>query len=293
LMLFIVLAVLLVPPPTAASTAEDIRSSVKSEIDVTHRNDGYIRARSSSKTSKKLKLITLYVKSNGTKVEYRYDLNGDGDWETLSRQSGDGEYTICIVENDGGTRYLEIQNINVDVKYNRENTPFLISTQYVNYTAYSNAVKKAEELSKNAVTDLQKVERIYEFIVETIKYDTEKASKITTGELTGYLPKVDDTLETSKGICFDYSSMFAAMLRSQGIPAKLIMGYVAVSPRPAYHAWNEIYLKEIGWIEIRSLVHFNGKDWERMDATFASSNTTNAKTRFMSEDKNYTKEKEY
>ena len=287
-----IFAALCVLAPARASAA-DIRSEAKSEIDVTYKNDGYISARSKAETSKKLKLRTSYVKPDGTKIEYTYDLNGGGDWETYSLQSGNGEYTIGILENVDGRRYSTIQKVNVDVEYSRENAPFLVSAQNVNYAAGSGAVKKAEELCKNAGTDMEKVESIYKYIVETITYDTAKAKKIASGEITGYLPEIENTLETSKGICFDYSSLFAAMLRSQDIPAKLIKGYVALSPEPSYHAWNEVYIKGTGWIRIRSQVYFDGKDWTRMDATLASSNTAGKRTQFLSEDRNYTKDKEY
>ena len=273
--------------------AADVRIEAKSEIDVTYKNDGYIRARITSKTSKRMRLRTLYAKSDGSKIEYTYDLNGAGAWETYSLQSGNGEYSIYILENVDGRRYSMIQRVNVGIEYNRENAPFLVPTQNVKYADGSNVVKKAEDLSKDAGTDLKKVENIYKYIVETITYDTAKAKKIASGEITGYLPEIDDTLKTSKGICFDYSSLFAAMLRSQDIPAKLIMGYVAISPEHSYHAWNEIYIRDIGWVKIRSEVYFDGKGWGRMDATFASSNTTGKRTKFMSEDKNYTKDKEY
>jgi len=273
--------------------AADVRIDAKSEIDVTYKNDGYIRARITTKTSKRMRLRTLYAKSDGSKIEYTYDLNGTGVWETYSLQSGNGEYAIYILENVDGRRYSMVQKVDVGIEYSRENAPFLVPTQNVNYSADSNAVKKAEDLSKNADTDLKKVENIYKYIVETITYDTAKAKKIASGEITGYLPEIDDTLKTSKGICFDYSSLFAAMLRSQDIPAKLIMGYVALSQEHSYHAWNEIFVKDIGWIKIRSEVYFDGKSWERMDSTFASSNTAGKRTKFMSEDRNYTKDKEY
>ena len=290
--LFIVLAALYVPASITAFAA-DVRSGAKSEIDVTYKDDGYILARSKSANSRKLKLRTLYAKPDGTKIEYRYDLNGNGDWETYSLQSGNGEYTVSILENVDGNRYTELQRVSIDVEYSRENAPFLVPAQNVNYDAGSNAVKKAGELCEKAGTDLKKVESIYKYIVETIRYDTAKAKKIASGEITGYLPEIETTLETSKGICFDYSSLLAAMLRSQDIPTKLVMGYVALSPEPSYHSWNEVYIKDIGWIKIRSEVYFDGKDWGRMDATLASSNTTGKRTQFMREDRNYAKDKEY
>jgi len=291
-MFFIVLSALIVTAPILAS-AEDVRSGARSEIDVTYKNDGFIRARSKSETLKKLKLRTIYTKSNSANIEYTYDLNSTGVWETFSLQSGNGQYSIIIFEIVEGNRGTMIQTTSVDVEYNRKNAPFLVSAQMVSYAAGSNAVKKAEELSKNAGTDLKKVENIYRYIVETIKYDTAKANKIISGEIVGYLPEIEGTLKTSKGICFDYSSLLAAMLRSQDIPAKLIMGYVAIDPAPSYHAWNEIYIEDVGWIRIRSEVYFDGKGWERVDTTFASSNTSGKRTQFLRDNKNYAKDKEY
>ena len=46
------------------------------------------------------------------------------------------------------------------------------------------------------------------------------------------LPSVDETLKTKKGICFDYAALMTAMLRSQGIPTKLEIGYQGISIMP-------------------------------------------------------------
>jgi len=56
-----------------------------------------------------------------------------------------------------------------------------------------------------------------------------------------------------------------AMLRSQGIPCKLVIGYAGT----VYHAWISVYTKEHGWVE--QSVLFDGKTWKLMDPTFASS----------------------
>jgi hypothetical protein len=51
------------------------------------------------------------------------------------------------------------------------------------------------------------------------------------------------------GICYDFASLFAGMLRSIGIPAKLVKGYA--DNIDGYHAWNEVYIKETDeWITI-------------------------------------------
>ena len=66
--------------------------------------------------------------------------------------------------------------------------------------------------------------------------------------------------------CFDYASLAAALLRSQGIPCKVVFGYVA--PDDLYHAWNMFYTKETGWVTVGFEV--DKKNWTRMDLTFSA-----------------------
>ena len=39
--------------------------------------------------------------------------------------------------------------------------------------------------------------------------------------------------------------------------------------RRALHAWISVYLDGVGWID--NIIYFDGKDWVRMDPTFAAS----------------------
>jgi hypothetical protein len=55
------------------------------------------------------------------------------------------------------------------------------------------------------------------------------------------------------------------MLRSQGIPARLVIGYAG----QAYHAWIDVWSRETGWVS--SIIFFDGQTWHLMDPTFASS----------------------
>ena len=112
-----------------------------------------------------------------------------------------------------------------------------------------------------------------------VSYDKAKAESVTSG----YLPDVDETLETGKGICFDYAVLTAAMLRSQNIPTRLEIGYSG----DVYHAWISVYTPETGWID--DLIEFRGDGWTRMDPTFASSNDNNKKIlKYIGDGSNYT-----
>ena len=126
-------------------------------------------------------------------------------------------------------------------------------------------------LAKTAQNDLAVVNAAYQYMVEHIRYDYDKADKILSGEWTTYLPLPDRTLTQQEGICFDYGALFAALLRSQDIPARLVMGYV--QPLNVYHAWNEVYLTDVGWVQMQ--VYFDGNAWKLMDTTFAASGGLN------------------
>ena len=108
-------------------------------------------------------------------------------------------------------------------------------------------INKAEELTKDLKTDKEKVVAIYNFVVNTFSYDYDKIKNIDTT----YVPDIDKVYQSKEGICYDYSAVLAAMLRSQNIPTKLKKGYSDLVN--GYHAWNEVYLSdENRWIVIDS-----------------------------------------
>jgi transglutaminase-like putative cysteine protease len=71
------------------------------------------------------------------------------------------------------------------------------------------------------------------YVSRNFDYDWIKAGTIRSGRTKGMLPDIGKTWETKKGICQDLSAVLCAMLRSQGIPAKLAIG----SADGSYHSW--------------------------------------------------------
>lgn len=130
--------------------------------------------------------------------------------------------------------------------------------------------KQKREANIKAITErleeafAEKEECIYDYIVEYLTYDYDKAANVQKG----YLPDVDATLEERKGICFDYAALFASMLRAQNVPVRLAIGYV--QPDNIYHAWNQVYIDG---------------EWIWMDPTFGPASSY--------KEDNYTKERQY
>jgi transglutaminase-like putative cysteine protease len=96
------------------------------------------------------------------------------------------------------------------------------------------------ELCEGATSDVDKLEAIFSFVNEQIRYDYVKAFTVQSN----YLPDVDQTLHAGTGICFDYVALFACMLRVQGIPTKLVVGKLLISDPPVEHAWNKVRMDD-------------------------------------------------
>lgn len=214
---------------------------------------------------------------------YTYLLSQEKEFETFPLPSGDGSYSITVLENVSGDMYAIAFSQDIDVTIADEFLPFLYPNQYVSFTSDSQTVKKGQDLVSDAHSDLEAVEKIYHFITENITYDTEKASSVSYG----YLPDVDETLATGKGICFDYAASMAAMLRSQRIPTKLEIGYAG----EAYHAWISTYIKDVGWID--DIIQFDGSSWVLMDPTFAAGANKKDLKAFIGDGQNYMVQNSY
>ena len=206
---------------------------------------------------------------------YDYGLSGSA---VYPLQSGSGEYNVKVLENISGKTYA----IALDESFSAEVSdfsPYLLPTQYISFSQSDNCVKKAAELCAGCDSDAEKIAAIFKYVTDNISYDKQLAASVKSG----YIPDPDSTLAKGTGICFDYASLFAAMCRSQSIPTKLVMGYIQGN---MYHAWNEVYTKETGWVTLDLFIEKN--KWNLLDPTFyASADNKSDAAEYMSDKDGY------
>lgn len=229
-------------------------------IDIGSVNQGVVMASATSASRLKL-LVTC------GEMSYNYDMPGDGTPITAPINMGNGTYTFAIMRNVEGNNYVETTSATADVTLESETIPFTQPNMYCNYSSASACVAKAKELTEGCENVGDAVRAICTYIVDNVDYDTDKAAELS--QVTGYVPNPDETFATNKGICFDYASLGAAMLRSQGIPTKIVTGYV--SPNDLYHAWIMIYI-EGSWTSAKFSV--NPESWSRVDLTFGADSSS-------------------
>jgi len=239
-------------------------------LDISHIDCGYFMAQYLG-TNQKVKMQV--TGPNG--VTYTYNLSSAN--EVFPFAAGNGAYNVGVFENVEGTSYAAIFNNTYDVTISDEFSPYLYPNQYVNFNESSQVVSLASELALPANDDLTVVTNVYNYMISNITYDYDKATTVASG----YIPVVDEILVTKKGICFDFASAMASMLRSQRIPTRLEIGYAG----DAYHAWISTYLDEKGWVN--GIIEFDGQSWKLMDPTFAASSSEEQLKDFIGDGTNY------
>ena len=210
-------------------------------LDVSNITQGYFAAQSDSAD-----LVTSLQITAPTGVLYSYFIE-PGENAVIPFTEGDGDYTVVGYQQIQGDQYAALYSETLTVELENEFLPFLYPNQYVNFSPDSEASKLALSMVSENTSDIDALKQIYNYVVNNLSYDYDKA----------------ETVET--GICFDYAALTTAMLRSCDIPCKLQIGYTG----DIKHAWIDVYIRSKGWVT--NAVSFNGDSWSLMDPTFDSS----------------------
>ncbi|WPC41393.1 transglutaminase-like domain-containing protein [Clostridium sp. JS66] len=136
---------------------------------------------------------------------------------------------------------------------------------YYNGVTLDQGVKSNDEINKfsrsivsKEDTTKGKAKIIYNWIGKNIAYDHDKANKVLNNDFNVQSGAIY-TYDTRKGICFDYSCLYVAMCRANGIKVRLITGEGFNGVSWVSHAWNQVYLpEEQKWINVDSTFYRGG-----------------------------------
>ena len=207
-----------------SAASGEVLTNGKLVVDAGNASEGYFIASVPGGSGNRLKLRV--AKEDFTLT---YDLDQGGAAEVFPFQLGSGDYVVSLYENAGEKKYSQEGTITISVQLSREDAAFLYPNQYVNYAPDSAVVAEADSvcagLSGRAAYDA-----IQAYMTTGFTYDYIKSVTVEPG----LLPDLDYCMAHHMGTCQDLSAVMTAMLRSQGIPAKLVIGYADNN----YHAWS-------------------------------------------------------
>lgn len=168
--------------------------------------------------------------------------------------NSNGPYVVKVYQQiavDGQTKYKVVFNTTITVENCK---PFLGASEFVDFEDAQNLLVYGpvqEIINSETMSREEKVFAAYNFVKNCMVYDYE----LYSNQPSIYTSNADENLVDGKGICLDYASMLAVILRNAGIETKVLFGDTTFG----YHAWNEVFI--------------NGQ-WVMMDACWGEYATT-------------------
>jgi hypothetical protein len=223
------------------SSGRDVRGENEGDIDFSEKDKGFFFVRYSGD----LPNVRIQVKGDSGIKNHIYAPNKK--WQGFPVCGKPGRYEICIAANDGSSVVYNLIFAASEMFDFDEKAPFLYSNAYVSFRADSPLTEKARSLVKGTGNNQAAVERILRWVKQHVTYDYEKARRAVDGTMTPQegLSDPDRIFAKGNGICSDLAVLSAAMLRSVGLPTKMVYGKEIrhdESEKESYHAWIYVHL---------------------------------------------------
>lgn len=211
------------PPYIITPTADGVKvySNGDALIDASNSSQGYLMIKLKKAMSGSYRIL---VNADDINVRYTFQLNNSGNYEVIPITEGSGSYTVSVLKvtsaGKGTVMFKQALSVSVSDSF----LPFLTPNQFCMYNSGSSCVALSSTLCGGNKDTIAKTAAIYDYVINNISY-------VSTAEngANGYIPVPDTVLANKSGICFDYASLMAAMLRSQKFRQRLLSAMQATS----------------------------------------------------------------
>ncbi|MEM4368499.1 MAG: transglutaminase-like domain-containing protein, partial [Candidatus Anstonellales archaeon] len=172
-----------------------------------------------------------------------------------------------------------------EIDYKKDNHSTFISYKNLllktdKKTEYDNELlQMAINATINATNDFEKIALLTKFVNEFVKYDISQSGKEYSAK---------EIVKLKKGVCAEYSILFATLARALGYPTRFVIGhtYDESTQNFQYHAWNEVLLGntwipvdatwlEVGRLSAGRIVLQKSENLDTLNRVFVLSNAYN------------------
>jgi|GEM_PF-4973840 len=252
LLLFIVCVLLLTWVIPVDALANTHHGPPRVTIDDINAHNGYIRVKMRDDIVNCIRVKIIYPCG----MSKNYAINEKGIWFRFSlTQSGD--VTVIVAERIVGNRFAILKQTPIHIVHKNPLSPFLASTQLINFTYETSFVQLAHTIANQSTFVMQNIVDLYMWVVQHFEYNFDFAAyqmnTSTPRLLHDNIPCLEDLYVSLYGVCIDFTVVLAAMLRSQGIPAKVAIGRMD----NLLHAWLYVNIAGIEWDNHQSVTFFN------------------------------------
>lgn len=177
----------------------------------------------------------------------------DADGNVLAEYSLGAYQKLTVVANvEGQVKY---RDYNLAASGTKKDIPSSLVGTYTHATRYWPTDGGVAEAAKSVVKPDAKVadnvHAVYNYVINKLTYNDDKLKfNVRQGAAKALA-------NPNNAVCLEYADLMIAMLRSQGIPARMVVGYAyagSIKASPAVddslHSWVEAYVPGIGWMTV-------------------------------------------
>lgn len=221
---------------------------------------------------------------NGEISVYPVNIDNGSFRQDIWLRFGAGKYTVWVGDNEkqfDGTIRFEVLNNSSEDYFS------LTPSGYVN-SEDQGIQSIVDGVTYDSMDDLAKIRAIHSWVTKNILYDTD-------AYYAGISPMntASEVMSNKKGLCRDYSFLFASLGRAAGVPTRVVYGEAWNSTLGIYekHAWNEALVGgkwisidttwDAGYISNKKFIPAPDDKYLNMDAqTFSSTHRVTSVTLF-------------
>ncbi len=162
------------------------------------------------------------------------------------------QHITVTTDVSGDVKYLEYD---LSASTKRSDIPANLVQKYTKPTRYwpqsASIIAQAKKLRDDNAPVINTVKATYQFVIDKLSYNSDKVKfNIRQG--------ADKALANpTNAVCLEYADLMIALLRAEGIPARMPVGYAysgnlkeSATVSDSLHAWVEAYVPGIGWMTV-------------------------------------------
>lgn len=177
----------------------------------------------------------------------------DADGNVLAEYTLGAYQKLTVVARvEGQSRY---RDYNLAASGTKKDIPAALANSYTKSTRYwptdGAVAEAAKSVTKPNAKVADNVRAVYAYVINKLTYNNDKI-KFNVRQGAGKA-----LANPNNAVCLEYADLMIAMLRSQGIPARMVVGYAyagSIKASPAVvdslHSWVEAYVPGIGWMTV-------------------------------------------
>ncbi len=177
----------------------------------------------------------------------------DADGNVLAEYTLGPYQRLTVVANlEGQARY---RDYNLGKSGTKKDIPADLVANYTRSTHYwptdAAVTAAAKSVVKPDAKVVDNVHAVYDYVINKLTYNNDKIKFNVRQGASKALAN------PSNAVCLEYADLMIAMLRSQGIPARMVVGYAyagsiktSAAVADSLHSWVEAYVPGIGWMTV-------------------------------------------